>query len=177
MRSQLKPLGTKELGRMVADSEVVAAGTVTCATLSKTWQGPLETVIIDAVFRPDRVLKGDNIAGTLRIMESYQEISIGDPQGTSGARPGKGRKARGPSTDPPVGRYEEGSRLIVFLNRVEGSDQYHPFGSGSHKSYLGLFRIAPEGVTSDRHGFDETVSGHAGSEAGFISFIVSIIDG
>jgi len=169
VRSSLEPLSTEELRRMMADADVVAAGTITSASLSKTWQGPLETVMVEAILKPDRVIKGNVAAEGIEIEESYQQLSIGNARADSkGSRSG----ARDPL--PPIGRYRDGSRVLVFLISGEDSKQYRPLGSGSHDAYLGLFQISPEGVRSDRHRFDETVAGHTSSEAAFVDFVMSI---
>jgi len=157
---------------MAADADVVAAGTIASASLSKTWQGPLETVMVEALLKPDRIIKGNTVPEVIEIEESYQQLSIGNARaGTKGPRSGARESL------PPIGRYRDGSRVIVFLKSSEDSKQYRPLGSGSQDAYLGLFQIGPEGVRSDRHRFDEAVAGHTSSEAAFVDFIMSLSGG
>jgi hypothetical protein len=173
-----KPLNSEELHHMIADAEVVLIGTVTCATLSKTWQGPLETVTIDVTLRPDKILKGNKAGETVEINESYQQISTGAHESTSRRSSSRTESDTGRTVGsaPQVGRYRDGSRVLALLKPIPESAQYRPLGSGSPDAYLGLFQITPEGVKSDKYRFDEVLSVHAGSEASFTDFVISIIE-
>ena len=175
MKPSLKPLSSAELHRMMADADLVASGAITCATLSKTWQGPLETVLVEATLRPDRIIKGNAAADAIEIKESYQQISMKGASGDSRSA-AKGPRSGSADSVPPVGRYLDGVRVLAFLKSSEGSKQYRPLGSGSQDAYLGLFQITPEGVKSDRYRFDEAVAGHASTEAAFIDFVVSVFE-
>ena len=179
VRPPLKPLSSEELHEMIADSEVIAVGTVASVTVSKTLQAPLETVVTHVTVTPERILKGNKAMEAIEIEESYQQFSRDEEESVPGGDHGKGKgvMARVAGPAPPVGRYREGTKILVLLKSIEGSKRYRPLGSGSHDAYLGVFQITSAGVKSDRYGFDEIVSGHARSETGFINFIISIIGG
>lgn len=179
VRPPLKPLSSEKFHEMLTDAEVIAIGTVTRVTFSKALQPPLETVVTHVAVTPERILKGNKAMEAIEIEESYQQFFVDDaesvPEDGHATRKGVAARIAGPT--PPVGRYQDGTRILVFLKSIEGSKQYCPLGSGSHDAYLGLFQITSEGVKSDRYRLDEIISGHAKSEAGFINFIISIIGG
>ena len=179
VRPPLKPLYIEKFREMIADAEVIAIGTVTYVTFSKTLGPPLETVVTHITLTAEKIIKGNTAMETIEIEESYQQFSMDEaenvPEGTHVT--GKDVTARRAGPAPPVGRYRDGTRILVFLKSIVGSKQYRPLGSGSHDAYLGVFQITSEGVKSDRYRFDEIVSGHAKSEAGFIYFIISMTGG
>jgi hypothetical protein len=175
VRPPLKPLNSEQFQKMIADAEVIATGTVTRVTLSKILQPPLETVMIHVSLTSDRILKGNRSMKTIAIEESYQQFSSNDAMERSSNRQSTDKTVTGriAGPAPPVGRYREGDRVLVFLKSKDGLNQYSPLGSGNYDAYLGVFQISPEGVKSDRYLFDEVVAGYARSEADFIKFINS----
>jgi len=179
VRPPLKPLSSEKFHEMVADAEVIAIGTVTLVTFSKTLQPPLETVVTHITVTPERILKGNKAMEAIEIEESYQQFSSNEEESVPGGdhAKGKGVTARVAGPAPPGGRYRDGTKILVLLKSTEGSKRYRPLGSGSHDAYLGVFQITSVGVKSDRYGFDEILSGHAISEANFLNFIISIIGG
>lgn len=176
VRPPLKPLNSEQFQKMIADAEVIATGTVTRVTLSKILQPPLETVMIHVSLTSDRILKGNRSMKTIAIEESYQQFSSDDVQETSDGRQSTGNYVTGriAGPEPPVGRYRDGERVLVFLKSIDGLNQYRPLGSGNHEAYLCVFQITPESERSDRFLFDEIVTGYAGSEADFLKYITSI---
>jgi hypothetical protein len=176
VRPPLKPLNSEQFHKMIADADVIAIGTVTLVTLSKTLQPPLETVMIHVNLTSEKILKGNNSMKAIVIEESYQQFSSDDVHETSDNRPATGNvvtgRIAGPA--PPVGKYRDGDRVLVFLKTLAGLNRYRPLGSGNYDAYLGVFQITTEGVKSDRYRFDEGVARYAGSEADFFKFIVSI---
>ena len=179
VRPPLKPLNSEILRGMIADAELIAIGTVTRVTLKKSLQRSLETVMIHVTMKPEKILKGNKAMEAIEIEESYRQFSVDDTENVPVGDPATGKSVTahiaGPT--PPVGKYRDGARVLLFLKSIEESKQYRPLGSGSHDAYLGVFQISSEGVKSDRYRFDEIVSGHANSETGFLNFIISIIGG
>ncbi|MDO9262801.1 MAG: hypothetical protein Q7U02_02465 [Desulfosalsimonadaceae bacterium] len=174
VRPPLKPLNREQLQKMIADADVIVTGTIIHANLSKTLQPPLETVMIHAVMTPERILKGGGLTKSIAIEESYQQFSnVEDvPDSRQAAEKTVTANIAGPS--PPVGKYLDGDRILVFLKSIHGLNQYRPLGSGNHDAYLGVFQITSEGVKSDRYQFDDILAGYAGSETDFLNFIISI---
>lgn len=176
MRPPLKPLNSEQFQKMIADADVIATGTVALVTLSKTLQPPLETVMIHVTLTSERILKGNRSMETIAIEESYQQFSSDDAEYASDGRQTTKKTVTahiaGPA--PPVGRYRNGDRILVFLKSMDGLNQYRPLGSGNHDAYLGVFQITSEGVKPDRYRFDEVVTGYARSEADFLNIILSI---
>jgi len=179
VRPPPKPLNSKAFHDMLVDAEVIALGTVARVTVSTILQPPLETVVTHINVTAERILKGNKAMEAIEIEESYQQFSGNEEESVPGGDHGKGKgvTARVAGPAPPVGRYRDGTKILVLLKSIEGSKRYRPLGSGKHDAYLGVFQITSAGVKSDRYGFDEIVSGHARSETGFINFIISIIGG
>lgn len=175
VRPPLKPLNREEFQKMTGDADVIAAGVVHQLTLSKTSEPPLEAIRIHAVVTADRILKGDKSITRIEIEESYKQFAAASPdKAADGSLPAdKSITARTAGPSPPVGRYREGDRILVFLKSVSGSTIYRPLGSGNHDAYLGVFQVTAEGVKSDRFQFDDEIKGYGRSEADFIQFIIS----
>jgi len=174
VRPPLKPLNREQLQKMIADADVIATGTVIRANLSKTLQPPLETVMIHATMTPERILKGEGLAGSIAIEESYQQFSEKADVPDSRQAKEKNVEAHIAGPSPPVGRYQDGDRILVFLKSIDGLSKYRPLGSGNYDAYLGVFQITSKGVKSDRYRFDDTLAGYAGAETDFLNFIISI---
>ena len=174
VRAPLRPLNREKFLKMIADADVIATGAVTLVTQSKTLEPPLENVIIHVILKPERILKGNMSIKTIVIEEFYQQFSSDDskytPDGRQAAEKNVTGRISGPA--PPVGRYRDGDRILVFLKSLDGLNQYLPLGSGNHDAYLGVFQISSKGVKSDRYRLDEVMTGYAGSEACFLDFVI-----
>lgn len=169
VRPPIKPLGTENLQKLVADAEVIAVGTVSSVTRTKTPQPPRrETINIRAVVSVDRIFKGEKSMKTITIEESYQQFSSKDSRDENITA-----LTAGPS--PPVGTYRQGERVLLFLKSMNASGVFRPLGSGNHDAYLGLLLITSNGVKSDKYMFDETISKYAVNEESFFSLIASLI--
>jgi len=176
VRPPLKPLNSEQFHKMIADADVIATGTIVSMRLSKTLQPPLETVNIHVTMVPERILKGDRLTESITIRESYRQFSADDIEDVPDSRYAmeKPVTARISGPAPPVGRYRDGDRILVFLKSIGGLNQYSPLGSGNHDAYLGVFWITSDGVKPDRYQFDDVVTGHAKSEVSFLNFITLI---
>ena len=176
VRPPLKPLNSEQFQKMIADADVIVTGTIVSVRLSKTLQPPLETVMIHVTMTPERILKGDRLTESITIEESYRQFSVDDVEDVSDSSYSMEKpvtvRISGPA--PPVGRYRNGDRVLVFLKSIDGSNQYRPLGSGNHDVYLGVFGITSDGVKPDRYQFDDVVTGHAKSEVSFLNFITLI---
>jgi hypothetical protein len=177
VRPPLEPLNSEQFHYMIVDADLIVTGTVTSVTLSKTMQPPLETVTIHVTLTLDKILKTNRSMETIEIEESYQHYSKNDGKSVSNGQnvieKAVTPQIAGPA--PPVGRYKDGDRVLVFLKSIPGSIYYRPLGSGSYDAYLGLFQISSNGVISEKYRFDETLSGYAHSEVDFLKFITSNI--
>jgi len=174
VRPPLKPLNREQLQKMIADADVIATGTVIRANLSKTLQPPLETVMIHVTMSPERILKGDGLTESIAIEESYQHFSENADVPDSHQATEKTVTAHIAGPSPPVGKYQDGDRILVFLKSIDGLNQYRPLGSGNYDAYLGVFQITSKGVEPDRYRFDDTLAAYAGAETDFLNFIISI---
>lgn len=168
VRPPLKPLGMQSLEKMVAASDLIAVGTVSSETRSKTVEKPRETITIRVVVSVDEVIKGERSIKTITIEESFRQFSSGDELSE------KGLSASTAGPAPPVGVYRQGERIFMFLKSINNSGLFRPLGSGNYDAYLGLLRITSTGISSDRYMFDDVVSAYARSEDDFVSLITRI---
>lgn len=167
MRPPLKPLDMKNLQSLAAAAEVIAVGTVSSVSRSKTSQPPRETILIRAVMSADKILKGDKSIKTITIEESYQQFSSKDSREKNITV-----STAGPS--PAVGVYRQGDRMLVFLKSIEGRGTFRPLGSGDHDAYLGLLQLTSGGAKSNSYMLDETVAKYAENEDSFLSLIAGL---
>jgi hypothetical protein len=174
VRPPLTPLNREQFKKMIADADVIATGTVTCVTQSKTLQPPLETVMVHVTVTPEKILKGDRLMDRIAIVESYQQYAVDTDASAVRGATDKSVTVQISGPAPPVGRYREGERILVLLKAMDGLNQYRPLGSGNYDAYLGVFQITPDGVTSDRYRFDDAVDRYARSEVEFLNFISAI---
>ncbi len=176
VRPPLKPMNSEQFHEMIANADIIATGAIVSVRLSKTMQPPLETVMIHVTMMPEIILKGDKLTKSIAIEESYRQYSVDDIDDVPDSRYAMGKPvtARISGPAPPVGRYRDGDRILVFLKSMGGLNQYCPLGSGNHDAYLGVFWITSDGVKPDRYQFDDVVTGHAKSEVSFLNFITLI---
>ena len=86
------------------------------------------------------------------------------------------RSTAGPATYH--GKYKEGSRIVVLLEKIEGTGSYRPLGSGTYNKHLCEFLIENDGIKSieiNYFRFAEDVGKYIGSEKQFIGFIKKLI--
>ena len=167
VRPPLKPMGIDNLRQMVCDAEVIATGTVSSVTRSKTLQQSREISLIRVVITADRILKGDKAEKTITIEESYRQFSSEDVHG-------KDITASRTGPAPPVGLYREGDQILVFLKSIDGSNLYCPLGSGDHDAYLGVFHLISGNIVSDRFEFGDNVSAYSSNDKGLFALIASM---
>jgi hypothetical protein len=166
VRPPLRPLNGEQFTKMITGADVIAVGTINSVILSKTSAPPSETVMIHATMAAERILKGDKSIKSIVIEETFQQFPAENNEKSVTTQ------IAGPA--PPVGKYRNGDRLLVFLKSLDGSNIYRPLGSGNHDAYLGIFQITADGVRSDRYRFDEELTKYGKSEADFLNFIFSI---
>jgi hypothetical protein len=172
VRPPLKPLNSEQLQKMITDADVIATGKVIRVDLSKSIHSQLETVIMIVTMIPEKILKGKVLTESITIVESYQQFPKDEdvPDSNPTAEHIITSHTAGPS--PPVGMYQDGDRILVFLKSIDGANQYRPLGSGDYDAYLGVFQITPNGVKFNRYKFDDSLAGYAKSETDFLSFII-----
>jgi hypothetical protein len=79
----------------------------------------------------------------------------------------------GPSTYH--GKYLQDARILVLLEKINGTDKYRPLGSGTYDKHLCEFLIEDDGIKTFYFQFAEDVGKYAGSENQFIDFIEKLI--
>jgi hypothetical protein len=165
------PLDLSRLRTLIAEADAIALGTVEEA------QEKEESV--EAVLGIEKLLKGDVAAKTVAIEERF------DPM--AGRVPGVIPEDQGDSQKKIVvhragprayhGRYQRGMRIVVFLEKIKGIDQYRPLGSGSYDRHLCEFIIEPAGIKTFYFTLADDVAQYAQSEGPFVCLIEQIAGG
>ena len=124
-----------------------------------------------------KISKGQAAGKTIEIKETYKPASFQRPSPESKDKGESGKvivaSVAGPSTYH--GKYTQGARILVLLEKIAGTDNYKPLGSGTYDKHLGEFLIEDDGIKTFYFQFAEDVGKYTGSEKQFIGFIKKII--
>ena len=163
------PLNIAQLKMLIAQADLIVVGKVTEV---KETEGTIE-----ATLSIEKLLKGKVAGKTIGIKETYKAFNS---QPTAPVSKAEGespkmivRTIAGPSTYH--GKYKQGARILVLLEKIEGSDKYKPLGSGTYNKHLGEFLIEDDGIKTFYFKFAEDVGKYAGCEKQFISIIKELI--
>jgi hypothetical protein len=166
------PLNAAQLKTLVEKADLIIVGKVIAV---KEADGTLEATV-----HIEKLLHGKTAVRIIEIKETYKPASFQKPApelkdgGESPQQPL--RAIAGPSTYH--GKYQEGSRILVLLEKIEGTTKYRPLGSGTHNKYLCEFIIENDGIKSsltDYFRFAEDVEKYAATEIKFTGFIKKLI--
>jgi hypothetical protein len=134
---------------------------------------------IEATVHIEKLLKGKAAGKTIVIKETYKPANFQTP--ALGSKDGVEspqmivRSTAGPATYH--GRYKKDGRILVLLEKIEGTDNYKPLGSGTYDKHLGEFLIEDDGIkTTFYFQFAEDVGKYTGSEKQFINFIKKLMN-
>ena len=136
------PLNIAQLKMLIAQADLIVVGKVTEV---KETEGTIE-----ATLSIEKLLKGKVAGKTIAIKETYKPTSFQTP--APGSKDGVEspqmltRSTAGPATYH--GKYQEGSRIVVLLEKNEGTGNYRPLGSGTYDKYLCEFLIENDGIKS-----------------------------
>jgi hypothetical protein len=133
---------------------------------------------VEADLRVEELLKGKVRGDRIIIRESYPVLNPSSPE-TVGKGVNESQKMivgmkAGPSAYH--GLYTRGMRVVVMLEKVEGTHAYEPLGSGSYDRHLCEFVIENDGIKARYFKFAEDLSHYAGSETDFVRLIKQLQD-
>jgi hypothetical protein len=164
------PLNTAQLRELISEANLIVVGKIGAV---KETEGTVEVVL-----KVEKLLKGKIANKTIIIAETYRFFA---PQLRGGEskdvdKPDKNivSTIAGPNTYH--GSYKKGKRIIVLLEKIEGTGKYRPLGSGTYDKYLCEFFIEDTGIKTVYFKFADDVKQYAGREKQFVSFIKRIIE-
>jgi len=172
------PLNIEQLKELISLADVVAVGRIGEVEHTESVVGEETRKTVLASLEVEKLIKGEIEGGSILIKETYPILKPPLPAGAAkaGNRPGKmivGMRA-GPSSYH--GEYSPGSRIVVLLEKLGGSDEYRPLGSGSHDKHLAEFLIEADGIKALHFKFAADLNKYTESEDRFLDLIVRLKD-
>ena len=159
------PLNIEQFKTLIAQADLIIIGKVNEV---KETEGTVEAAVY-----VEKLLKGKVAEKTIEIEETYKAANSQEPS--------LGSKDEGESSEAIVrsiagpsayhGKYNKGSRIVMFLEKIEGTNKYRPLGSGTYDKHLCEFLIENDSIKTYYFQFAEDVGKYAVSEKAFINFI------
>lgn len=166
------PLNTDQLKIFVAQADLIIVGRIKAV---RETEGTVEATV-----RIEKLLKGEAAGKTIEIKETYKPASFQkpSPESKTEADPDKAIVASiaGPATYH--GKYRKDGRILVLLEKNEGTGHYRPLGSGTYNKYLCEFLIENDGMKSietNYFRFAEDVVKYTTTENNFTGLIKKLI--
>jgi len=172
------PLNLAQLRMLTSEADIIAVGEIDRVKETKGANRGEAKKTVEAVLSVEKLLKGKVVGKSVVIRESYKTF---DPQLTDLGSKDEGapRKMIVSSRAGPScyhGRYRQGMRIAVLLEKIEGTDEYRPLGSGTYDKHLCEFLIEDNGIKTFYFKFADDVGKYAGCEEQFINLIRKLIE-
>jgi hypothetical protein len=167
------PLNLSKFKDLISLADIIVIGKVgEVRETEKVVEGEVRRAV-KADLSIEKLLKGKMAGKSLSIQESYVVLNPSSPgtaikAGNESKEMIVGMKA-GPSAYH--GNYSAGVRIVVLLEKVEGTHGYRPLGSGSYDRYLCEFLIENDGIKPLYFRFAEDMRHYAESEDRFVGLI------
>ena len=162
------PLKLPQLKTLIARADLVVLGQIAEVNEAKD--------SIEASLRIEELLKGEIASQTGSIIEIY-EVFDSQPHGSVSKEGGPEktvvRSIAGPRTYH--GKYRQGERVLLLLEKLAGSNRYRPLGSGTYNEHLGEFLIGEDGIKTYYFRFSDDVEKYRANENQFVDLIKSLI--
>lgn len=167
------PLNLAQLRMLISEADLIAVGKIGKVKKTEGIEEGETRETVEAALSVEKLLKGKVAGKTIVIKETYKTY---DSQ-----LPGLGSKAEGEPKKMIVslragpscyhGRYRQGMRIVVLLEKIEGADEYRPLGSGTYDKHLCEFLIEDNDIKTFYFKFADDVGKYAGCEEQFTDFI------
>jgi len=171
------PLNLAELRMLISKADLIAVGEIDRVKETKGVHRGAAKKTVEAVLSLEKLLKGKVAGKAIVIRETYKTF---DPQLTDLGSKDEGTSKKmivssraGPSCYH--GKYRQGMRIVVLLEKIEGTDEYRPQGSGTYDKHLCEFLIDDNGIKTFYFKFADDVGKYAGCEEQFTCFIEKLI--
>ena len=163
------PLNLAQLKMLIAKADVIVVGQID--EVEET-EGKVE-----ASLRIEKLLKGNVATKIISIMETCKTFDS-RPPGHGSRDEGVSKKTIVKSIAGPSayhGKYRQGERMLVLLEKIEESDRYRPLGSGTYNKHLCEFLIEDDGIKAYYFQFSDDVGKYRVNEERFVDFIRNLI--
>lgn len=166
------PLSIAQLRMLIAEADLIVVGKINAVKETEETEKTVE-----ATLSIEKMLKGKVAEKTIVIKETYKTYKSQLP-GPGSRDEGESKKiivrsVAGPSTYH--GKYIQGARILVLLEKIEETDKYRPLGSGTYDKHLCEFLIEDNGIKTLYFQFAEDVGKYVACEKQFIGFIKKLI--
>ncbi len=163
------PLDIAKFKTLIAEADIIVVATIDDVNETKS--------IIETTVQIEKLLKGEVARRTIKIREIYKDPASekfsAKSKGNGGSDKVITRTIAGPS--PYRGKYKNGSRVIILMEKIEGTDEYKPLGSGTYNKHLCEFLIENDGIHTLYFQLAEDVKRYAVSENQFVGLINKLV--
>jgi hypothetical protein len=163
------PLDIAQLKTLIAEANLIVVGRIDEAKETEN--------TVEAAIHIEELLKGKVAGKTIGIKETYKTANSQTP-GLESKDAGESNKIITRSTAGPStyhGRYNKGARIVVLMEKIEGTDKYKPLGSGTYNKHLCEFLIENDSIKTNYFKFAEDVEKYIVSEKQFVGFIKELL--
>ena len=177
MQPPPSPLNLAQLRMVTSEADLIAVGKIGKVKKTEGIEEGETRETVEAVLSVEKLLKGKVAGKTIIIKETYKTFDSQLP-GLGSKDEGEPKKMIVSSRAGPSsyhGRYRQGMRIVVLLEKIEGIDEYRPLGSGTYDKHLCEFLIEDNGIKTFYFKFADDVGKYAGCEEQFIGFIRRLI--
>ena len=171
------PLNLAQLRMLTLKADLIAVGKIARVKETEGAIGGETKKTVEAVLSIEKLLKGRVAGKTIIIKETYKTFDSQLP-GLEIKDEGEPKKMIVSSRAGPScyhGRYRQGMRIVVLLEKIKATDEYRPLGSGTYDKHLCEFLIEDNGIKTFYFKFADDVGKYAGCEEQFIDFIRKLI--
>jgi len=170
------PLDSVQLQKIIAEADVIVVGQIERVKKTEEVDGA-KKIIVEAVVKVEKLLKGKVPSKDIRIRESYPSFSSITVEPTSKEDTRTQKTIISTVAGPRCyhGRYQEGARIVVLLAVIEGAGEYKPLGSGTYDKHLCEFLIENGSIKTLYFKFADDVERYTQSEKKFISLIERLL--
>ena len=171
------PLDLPQLRMLISEADLLVVGKIDRVKETEGTNGGETKKTVEAVLSVEKILKGKVAGKTIIIKETYKTFDSQLP-GLGSKGEGEPKKMIVSSRAGPScyhGRYRQGMRIVVLLEKIEGTDEYRPLGSGTYDKHLCEFLIDDNGIKTFYFKFEDDVGKYAGCEERFIDLIRKLI--
>jgi hypothetical protein len=166
------PLDIAQFKLLVAEADIIVIGKI---NESKETDG-----VIEATLGIEKLLKGKAAGKTIAIKEIYKPANFQTLAPESKDEGGQSKAITASIAGPATyhGKYKKDGRILVLLQKIEGTGKYKPLGSGTYNKYLCEFIIENDGIKSieiDYFRFAEDLGKYIVSENKFTGLIKKLL--
>ena len=178
MQPPPSPLNLAQLRMVTSEADLIAVGKIGKVKKTEGIEEGETRETVEAVLSVEKLLKGKVAGKTIVIRETYKtfDLQLTEPGSKDEGAPQKIIVSSRAGPGRYHGRYRQGMRIIVLLEKIEGTDEYRPLGSGTYDKHLCEFLIEDNGIKTFYFKFADDVGKYAGCEEQFIDFIRKIMN-